>query len=137
MRSDTFDHVRPAGDAPHNRPGGVAVDSVPITFGEDRPVETVADGQVACSGDPRSERHHGDLAALAEHRKASMPALERDRQGRWLQQQTVAKPSGSPQLPDWCSSACSTGRVRCRCSGARPAGVPPVSFHRVRPQARY
>ena len=68
-----------AGDAPHDPPCGVTVESLTVRVDEDRALETFADGEVEGPGDPWGEWHGDDLAALAEHRQGPVAAFQAER----------------------------------------------------------
>ena len=64
VRSDSLADAGAAGDASHDPPGGVAVQSPPVGVDEDRSLEAFTDRQVDRSSDTWRRRHGDQLAAL-------------------------------------------------------------------------
>jgi hypothetical protein len=73
--SDPLADLGPTGDASHDPPRRVAVESLTVGIDEDRSLETFADGEVDGPGDAWRERHGDELAALAQHRQGAMTAF--------------------------------------------------------------
>ena len=76
VRADPLRDAGATGDATHDSPGCVPVQSAFICLDEDRTVEPFPHGQVDGASDPRRERHRGGLAALAAHGQGAMATLQ-------------------------------------------------------------
>ena len=62
--------------APHDPPGGVAVQPIAVSSEEDGSFAALTDGEVNRASRAGRERNGDDLAALAQDRQGAMPALE-------------------------------------------------------------
>ncbi len=63
-----------SGDATHDPPRGVAVESLVVSAEEDGSLAALADREVDGASSARRERHGHDLAALTQDREGAMPA---------------------------------------------------------------
>src|SRR5687768_936924 len=79
VRPNRLVDPRPAGEATHNPPCGVAVEPRAIPADEDRTVDPLSERQVDRSCGTGCERDRDDLAALAQHREGAMAALDAER----------------------------------------------------------
>jgi hypothetical protein len=75
MRPDRLVDPGTAGEAPHDPPGGVTVESCAVAAEEDRSLDALTDREVDRPGGTRGQWDRDDLAALAEHGEGAMPAL--------------------------------------------------------------
>src|SRR5205085_1814979 len=79
VRADRLVDPRPASEAPHDPPRGVAVEALAVSPDEDRPLGPFADGEIDRSGRARRQRDGDDLAAFAEHGEGAMAAFDAER----------------------------------------------------------
>jgi len=73
VRADRLIDASATGDPSHDPARAVVVHPVPVRSQEDRAVESLADGEVDCSGGAWRERDRDDLAALAQHGQGAVP----------------------------------------------------------------
>ena len=76
VRADGLADPGTAGDPADDPPGAMPIQSPPVTGEEDRPVTTLADGQVDRPGGARCERDGDDLPALAGNGQGPVPAFQ-------------------------------------------------------------
>jgi hypothetical protein len=79
VRVDRLVDPGASGDATHDSPGCVTVETLTVRGEEDRTVGTLADGQVDRPGRAWRQRDRDDLAALAQDGQGPMAPLEPER----------------------------------------------------------